>query len=88
MSDVETKLRLNTVNHEAKRLGYRIAVELLLPVQRTKAYRVFAYPDDGDSAGRFLCGSTSAPVDAAEEGLAVLRGIVEGGQSWPDGSKP
>jgi hypothetical protein len=78
---------LNVVNEEAKRLGgYRIAVEMLLPNRRTPAYRVFAYRGDSDSAGRFLCGSTSPPVEAAEEGLEILRAVVEGDKPWPDGA--
>jgi hypothetical protein len=84
MSNVDKTLRIHATNDEARGLGYRIEVETfaerLTPLHRAFAYRL----DDQPHGGKFLCASTDVLV-ALEQGLEILRGVVEHGDPWPDG---
>jgi hypothetical protein len=85
MSDLDTKLRFNVVNSEAERLGYRIGVDLV-PDQRPPIYMAFAHARvEGQATfGRFLC-SRSSSIEAAEDGLEILRDVIAQNKAWPGG---
>jgi hypothetical protein len=85
MADVDRTLRIHAVNNEARELGYRIEVQTITHRQRSR-HRAFAYRLDDEPGERLLCGSTDV-LEAMEDGLKVLRGVVEEGHPWP-GEKP
>jgi hypothetical protein len=83
MADLDTRRRITAANAKAASLGdgFRIADE----PEQPNLHTVRAYLLSGDEpAGRVLCRTRSDGVDALEEGLDVLRGIIELGQPWPD----
>jgi hypothetical protein len=66
---------------EARRLGYKLLVGEASnsePVTHVAAAAI-----SGQASFRFLAYGTSA-AEAAGNGLAVLRGIVERGDRWPE----
>ena len=73
MTSPDEKLRFNAVDAEAERLGYRIAVDLV-PHTEPQRYSAFAHRLVGEqtSVGSLLCSRASA-IEAAEDGLEVLR---------------
>jgi hypothetical protein len=84
MTNADRTLRIHAVNDEARKLGYRIEVETITQ-RRTPLHRAFAYRlDDQPPGGRFLYGSTGV-LDALEEGLEILRGVVKENHPWPGG---
>jgi hypothetical protein len=85
MADVDRTLRIHAVNNEARELGYRIEVQTITHRHRSR-HRAFAYRLDDEPGERFLCGNTDV-LEAMEDGLKVLRGVVEEGHPWP-GEKP
>jgi hypothetical protein len=83
MDELDTLRRINAVNDEARRLGYRIYEEVTTPNQRP-IYTAFAEPiGDAVEPGRLLCRASSALV-ALEDGLEILRRAVVADDSWPD----
>jgi hypothetical protein len=82
MTDLDKRLRLNEANSEAKRLGYRISVEMQL---NRRTHTAFAHHLTDDTERHFLCHRDSPAVDTLEDGLEILRGVVEAGHPWPGG---
>ena len=81
MTDPSKRLRLNEANSEAKRLGYRIAVEMQL---NRRTHTAFAHRLTDDAERHFLCHRDSPAVDTLEDGLEILRGVSEAGHPWPE----
>jgi hypothetical protein len=79
--DLDNRIRLNAVNHEAERLGYRIEVELDL---NRRTHAAFGCRDEPVER-HCLCRRDRDGVGTAEDGLEILRGVVDRGERWPGG---
>ncbi len=88
MSSDEDQARIAAARDQAHSLGYMLLVDEAPNMATPITHMAHAARDLGyerTSVGRFLTYSTSV-ADAAEAGLAILRGIVNNGDPWPEPS--
>jgi hypothetical protein len=83
--EASEKERIRAAEQGAYELGYLLTVDEAPNMPPPITHMAFAGPHvlNQVSAGRFLAYSTSA-AEAAEEGLEVLREILEGRRGWPE----
>jgi hypothetical protein len=80
----EERERVLVAQREADALGYRLLIEEALNIEPV-THMSIGYPivQSQVSMGRWLAYGKSAG-EAAQDGVDVLKGIVERGDPWPD----
>ena len=74
---------MSAARTDALELGWYLQVEELINVPPERACIAGAVSTSGGGAGRFLAFGRDG-AEAAENGAAVLRGIVKRGEPWPE----